>query len=193
MVINIMAERLRVKYLDNLLGNIDELLPTRRAHILRYLIARDMLKYGNVVMDVACGTGYGSLLFARHKCKVIGVDISPKAIQFAEKYNNHKNIRWVCDDVINVPKIVRQPLDAIVCFETLEHLPDRHEEILTNFKLVLKPGCPAICSIPLDHPDDKWHKKVFSFKDRENLFASCFKRFEYSDKNGSLVIGWNDV
>lgn len=187
-----MAERLRVKHLDNLLGNVDELLPTRRAHIIRYLVARDMLKWDNKVMDVACGTGYGSLLFARHNCKVLGVDISPKAIAFAEKYNNHKNIRWICDSIHNVPKFVKNPLDAIACFETLEHLPDRHEEILRNFKFVLKPGCPAICSIPIDHPDTHWHKKQFSFEDREKLFTSVFKRIEYSDKNGSLIIGWND-
>jgi 2-polyprenyl-3-methyl-5-hydroxy-6-metoxy-1,4-benzoquinol methylase len=155
------------------------------------MFAKDMLKPGEKVLDIACGSGYGSKMFGLHGCKVTGMDVSEEAIKIAKKHNSHDNVTFQQGDIKNLGGLTPD-FHAIVCFETLEHLPDGHDEILQGFKQLLRPGCPAICSIPLNHPDTHWHKKIFSFVEREDLFKSVFSKIEYSEANGSIIIGWNE-
>lgn len=99
----------------------------RADHVKRYQFALDQLYEEDQVLDAACGVGYGSWLLQR-KCDVTGIDISDHAIQFAKKY-------W------SGPHYLKADLqetrigqyDAIVSFETLEHLVDP-ETVLYKFR-----------------------------------------------------------
>lgn len=186
-----MSERVVIKDIAQEIKNLDKINYVKKNHIIRYQYALSIFNKNDKVVDIACGSGYGSKMLAMHGCKVIGIDQSIEAIDLCKKHNNHQNITWVQDKIENFKDIIQEELDGIVCFETLEHLEKDHERILFDFKSKLKKNKPAICSIPLNHPDTIWHKKIFSFEDREELFKSCFKKIEYSDINKSIIIGWN--
>lgn len=188
-----MAERVVIRNLHKALENLDKIGEIDKRHLLRYLYARSLLSPGDYVLDIACGSGYGSLMLAEHGCHVIAVDISEEALELAKKYNKHPNIKYIIGNVYKAKEYVENPpLDAVVCFETLEHVPDGQDQIVENFKSLVKKGQPIICSIPLNHPDKIWHKRVFSWKDRDKIFRECFSHYEYPEDNPSLIVGWNE-
>jgi methylase of polypeptide subunit release factors len=47
-----------------------------------------LLKEGTIVLDAGCGSGYGTHFLAKNaKIKaIVGIDISPRAISFANKH-----------------------------------------------------------------------------------------------------------
>ena len=97
-------------------------------------------------LDAACGEGYGSALLAQTAASVEGVDISPLAIEHADqRYGNLAGARFQVADCTNLP-FDDQEFDRVVSFETLEHLKE-HDELLAEFKRVLKPdGCLILSS-----------------------------------------------
>ena len=53
-------------------------------HIERYKFSNQYVD-GKIVLDISCGTGYGSkILYEAGAYKVIGIDISNEAINFAQ-------------------------------------------------------------------------------------------------------------
>jgi len=187
-----MPERLVIKNLEAALRGLEKgkAPQINQAHLTRYLYAKTLLSPGDSIMDIACGSGYGSKLLAEHGCKVLAVDISQEAIDLAKKFNNHENITYIQGNIINCEKFA-QDLDGIICFETLEHIESGQEEILSSFKSMLKLNKPAITSIPLNHPDTVWHRRIFNFEQRDKMYKEVFDKYDYPEENRSLVIGWN--
>lgn len=98
-------------------------------HISRYLWAAEFLKRRlecGRILDIACGTGYGSYLLAQGGFHVDAVDISEKARRFQEKYYAHPNVRFILGDALTVPL---GRYDAIISFETIEHIEKPHKLI----------------------------------------------------------------
>ena len=87
---------------------------------IRKLLNRTSIKEGEVVLDVACGTGILTpLLYDLTKTRVIGVDISQEMIKIAkQKYNNNKNLIFVCEDFINMKN---NKFDKIFIFNAYPH------------------------------------------------------------------------
>lgn len=100
----------------------------RRDHVARYEFAADYLlgnqslEEGALVLDVACGVGYGTQLLAEVGFNVVGVDRSREAITYADAYYPHRRAHYVCEDVAAGAEFPQAA--AAVCFETIEHLKD---------------------------------------------------------------------
>ncbi len=88
----------------------------RRDHVQRYLLASQQIQKGSKVLDLACGCGYGSWMLQQVGLEVTGVDIEPEAISYAEE--NYPGPKYLCMPA----EEVKGKYDAIVSFETLEHL-----------------------------------------------------------------------
>lgn len=87
----------------------------RGDHLKRYQFAAMKIKKG-LVLDAACGCGYGSWILSQAGMEVIGVDIAEEAINYAtEHYRGPTYIRGSIQESYG-------PCDAVVSFETLEHL-----------------------------------------------------------------------
>lgn len=115
-------------------------------HLQRYLFCLDFLPVG-VVLDAACGSGYGSYLIARNKdCSVTGIDISKEAIDYAQTNFQLPRLSFDNQNVMSTG-YSDDHFDAIVSFETLEHL-EYPEEAVLEFLRVLKPGGVFIASVP---------------------------------------------
>ena len=92
-------------------------------HVARYKFAIEALKQVGEnarVLDCACGVGYGSWMLAEAGHAVVAVDKCNSAIDYAREHWSHRNVRHVESDAAEVDG----EYDAVISFETLEHLPD---------------------------------------------------------------------
>lgn len=117
----------------------------RYEHLHRYVFARDLVR-GKRVLDAACGEGYGSAILARTADSVVGVDISAQSIEHARARYAVENLDFRAADCLQLP-FEDDTFDAVVSFETLEHLED-HDGLLREFRRVLAPDGFLLLSSP---------------------------------------------
>jgi hypothetical protein len=98
-----------------------ELSGIRRDHRARYQWAARQLPPASRVLDLACGVGYGAAILAAAGHRVVAVDRDADAIDYGRTYYSHQNIEYVRGDAADPPP---GGFDAVVCFETIEHLAD---------------------------------------------------------------------
>lgn len=124
-------------------------------HLVRYEFAREVI--GKLllknpekkisILDIACGSGYGADLMSAIKgTEVLGVDLSKEAIKCANEKYKKTNLRFKVGDATNIPE-KENSFDAIISFETIEHLENR-EKYLKELVRVLKKGGVALLSTP---------------------------------------------
>lgn len=155
-------------------------------HISRYFFARQIVK-NKVVLDVACGSGYGSdyLLQAGAK-KVIGVDISKEAIEYAKKKYKKKALQFIKSDVLKLP-FPDHTFDIIVSYETVEHLRD-HQKFIKEIKRVLKKTGVLLISTPntkISPKDNIFHLKELNLRQFKKLLE-CFQNHKIFYQNNGL-------
>ncbi len=135
---------------------------------------------GKRVLDVACGEGYGSALLARGAASVVGVDISPQAIDHAKAtYARLGNVEFVRASCTSIP-LESASIDVAVSFETLEHIAEQ-AQFLDELARVLKPGGVLLLSCPnkLEYSDKRAFVNEFHVKElyREELAALVAARW----------------
>ena len=117
-------------------------------HWHRYAFARRFVA-GRRVLDVACGEGYGSALLAEVAAHVAGVDIDPRTLAHARRtYADRANVAFLEGSATKLP-LADASIDAIVSFETIEHLPAEDQpRMLAEFARVLAPDGMLVLSSP---------------------------------------------
>lgn len=99
------------------------------------------------VLDVGCGTGLISNLFAdKYKCNITAVDFSD-GIDYAKKFaqdNRIKNVKWVKKDFLQFK--TEKKYDVIICCGVLHHIPD-YPIALDKMKSLLKPGGKLVLAV----------------------------------------------
>ncbi len=125
-------------------------------HIWRYVFASRFSRH-NVILDVACGVGYGADHLSKSGKTVVGVDNSLESIVFARKNYPSPNLHFIQADCGALPFRTRT-FDLVTSFETIEHIIDR-SGYLHEIRRSLKPEGTFLCSTPnknhsLGHMDD---------------------------------------
>jgi len=151
-------------------------------HIDRYTFAKKYVS-GKSVLDVACGSGYGSFMLAETAKSVAGVDISIDAIEYAKANYSAGNIQYYPDNATHL-RFYDNSFDVVVSFETIEHITD-YQTFLKECRRVLKPGGIFICSTPnalVSSPDGKienpYHVIEFSYEEFNNILQDHFSSIE---------------
>lgn len=131
-----------------------------KSHLARYEFAAGLVK-DKIVFSLACGVGYGEyLLLTKGKAKVVlGVDLSPEAINYARANYQAANLSFLLADVLK-SGLAENSADVIISFETIEHIKD-HNKFLSELKRILKPGGLLILSTPNKASS---FKSLFSFR-----------------------------
>ena len=120
---------------------------------------------GLKVVDMACGEGYGADVLAGAAAEVVGVDANPEAHAHARARYRHPNLRFDRDLVDRW----REPVDAVVFLQTIEHLKDPGAT-LEHFATLLPAGGTAYVSTPnlltlaprgAPKSDNPWHVREF--------------------------------
>lgn len=140
------GERVDISFENGL--NFNKLDMYQKSHYRRYEFARDYISAGGICVDLACGTGYGSVMLAEKSEKVIGVDINSKVInEITKRYKNIKNVEFVNANLLDLQ--YSSFFNTIVSFETIEHLVEADIiKLLRIYHRALKPGGKIIFSTP---------------------------------------------
>ena len=135
-----------------------------REHMKRYLFATPLVS-GMNVLDLACGSGYGSYQLSLSAKQVLGVDVEGSAIEYARNNYKNENLSFLTGNAQELSGLNDASFDAVVSFETIEHLPD-YKQYLKAVRRVLKPGGLFIVSTP----DTEFTKKTHLPKAIENPY-----------------------
>jgi 2-polyprenyl-3-methyl-5-hydroxy-6-metoxy-1,4-benzoquinol methylase len=114
-------------------------------HVSRYEYAAPYVK-GRVVLDVACGVGYGLPRLQETAKWVVGADIDPGAVEKARRTLAPGRGEVVVSDATRLP-FGEAHFEAITSFETLEHLT-QPDEFLREVSRVLAPTGVFLLSTP---------------------------------------------
>jgi 2-polyprenyl-3-methyl-5-hydroxy-6-metoxy-1,4-benzoquinol methylase len=162
-------------------------------HLARYSFSIPYVK--GRVLDIACGSGYGTHMIAK-ACKkvtdcIVGVDVDPYTIKYATKQYHHPKIKYQEVDAIN-PKLpfVLGKYDTILSFETIEHVTD-DMIFMKNLYNLLKPGGTLVLSTPFGQGRGKpcsspFHIHQYTKQEFIELFQD-FSHVEYYFQRGVAI------
>lgn len=144
-------------------------------HLHRYAFAKNFIE-NKIVLDIACGEGYGSFLMSKIAKNVIGVDISKNAIDEANNKYKQINLNYILGSTDHIP-VEDGSIDVFISFETIEH-HNRHIEMYNEIKRVLKPNGILIISSPdRQYYNELQKNNIFHIKE---LYLEEFEKLNYS-------------
>lgn len=157
------------------------------------------------ILDVACGAGYGSYLLAERlgQSTVLGVDYDRRAVEFARASYSRPRlafargnlVTWELEDGEGGPLGLH---DAILSFDTIEHLLHREIALLRIAENLADGGCFLISTpcyeVTRLGPAWEHHKIEYGFGDLRKLLQRFFGTVRIPE-DGSLpgLDYWNDV
>jgi SAM-dependent methyltransferase len=117
-------------------------------HVHRYRLASQLCK-GLRVVDLACGSGYGSAVLRESARAVLGVDNDAATVDMARAtIGAEQDIAFEAADAVEfLCRDLPADWDAIVCFEGLEHLPNPDEAIAAFARHAAR-GMKVLISVP---------------------------------------------
>ncbi|PLC48056.1 hypothetical protein CR159_20230 [Pollutimonas subterranea] len=163
-------------------------------HLHRYILA-SKLTANKVVLDIACGEGYGSALLAKNAKNVTGVDIAPEAVSHATAAYPAENLSFSVGSCAQIP-LEDASVDVVVSFETIEH-HDEHEAMMREIKRVLRPDGVLIISSPdkLEYSDKPGYQNEFHVKElyREEFTDLLGVHFKNQHIYGQRVVSGSAI
>jgi SAM-dependent methyltransferase len=143
-------------------------------HLHRYRMAARICR-GLRVIDLACGSGYGSAVLRETASAVLGVDNDAAAIDVARTtVGATHDVRFEAADAVEFLERddVAPDWDAIVCFEGLEHLREPARAVAALRELAAK-GIKLAVSLPNSRTlgeQNEFHVTDFSYDTAMRLF-----------------------
>lgn len=121
------------------------------------------LPIGSSILDVPCGTGRHSYLFAKQGYKVTGVDISKACIKIAKKEWGHKNLVYELADMSKLSKYKEGYNAVLNLFTSFGYFQTdkQNRKVLEGFYKTLKTGG----KLGMQIINRDWLMEVFSSND----------------------------
>ena len=113
------------RYYDDLTANIDY---KKRAEYFNEIIKKHKTTKGNILLDLACGTGSISIEMSKLGYDVIGVDNSDEMLGIAieKKFDSGLDIQFLCQDMRKLDMF--GTIDITVCaLDSINHLPSAED------------------------------------------------------------------
>lgn len=143
----------------------------------RYKFANKYVK-DKSVLDIACGSGYGSFFLKKDALDVVGADIDNKTIDYCKDNYKLDNLEFLLIGRENNPYDFRKKFDIIVSFETIEHVGNVNN-FITRLKECLKENGIIIISTPNNFrkiypPENKFHIYEFDIIELCDILKKFF-------------------
>ncbi|MGI9147251.1 MAG: class I SAM-dependent methyltransferase, partial [Chloroflexota bacterium] len=136
---------------------------------------------GLIVLDVACGAGFGLQMLGRAGARAIGVDYDAGAL--SEVRHAQPESRLLRGDAMHLP-LVDASIDLVVSFETIEHVADA-EGLVGEIRRVLKPCGRLVLSTPNRafgpperHIGNPFHIREFTAEELRELLRASFEHVQ---------------
>ncbi len=168
--------------------------PIQHEHHHRYLLAASYC-HGKDVLDIACGEGYGSCLLSTVANSVVGIDIDPDTVAFAQRLYSNEKLQFKRGDAVAID-MPDQSLDVVVSFETIEHFAGQ-VEFVNEVRRVLRPNGLFIVSSPnrpvysdQDDHHNEFHVRELDREEFRSLLSNVFEKVEIWEQqavSGSII------
>lgn len=159
-------------------------------HIERYEWAISKLNKDDDVMELCCGSGYGSHIIAQNCKSVIATDKSVNAIDYAKKHYKKENLQFKISD-LEKEYLLMDPT-AVVWIEGIEHFAEYVTTyILKNLKKILLSNGKLIISTPDKNQSDgknEYHVKEYTSFELKDLIRKYFKIEEIHIENKFIYL-----
>ena len=151
-------------------------------HIARYALATRFAK-DRRVLDLGCGTGYGTADLASVASSAVGIDLAPEAIAYAA--GHFPGPRFLEGSASAVP-FPPASFDLVTAFEVIEHLSD-WRALLAETQRVLEPNGLLIVSTPnkryyaetrAQSGPNPFHEHEFEFAEFRTALGEYFPHVE---------------
>ncbi|MEO5656957.1 MAG: class I SAM-dependent methyltransferase [Nitrospiria bacterium] len=148
-------------------------------HAFPYVQAARFAEH-HTVLDFGCNTGYGTAIVSRSAKKIVGVDVSAKAISSAHEQHGHLGIDFQLIDGTRLP-FSDHTFDIVISFQVIEHIVD-YEQYIRELKRVLSPQGIVLLTTPnallrLDpgmKPWNRFHVREFEASGFQALLGTFF-------------------
>ncbi|MFC2161323.1 class I SAM-dependent methyltransferase [Acidobacteriota bacterium] len=116
--------------------------------------------YNRKILDLGCGTGYGSHFLASFGAKkVIACDLSEEALKYAKRFYGHPSVEYINIDLNITLPFKDKSFDFVFCSQVIEHISEPIK-LLFEIKRVLNSGGFCLVTEP--------NKDLFSPESLEN-------------------------
>jgi SAM-dependent methyltransferase len=117
-------------------------------HVATYEFA-ERYTAGSRVLDMGCGTGYGTHVMAATASRVVGVDVAEDAIAFARDRYSAPNLEYRRIAPVEQERLPfgDDEFDVVTSFQVIEHVPDV-AAYLAEIRRVLAPTGSFVCATP---------------------------------------------
>ena len=99
---------------------------------------------GKRVLDLGCGDGTNAILLAIKGASVLGIDISPRAVEVARRrarlHGVEDRVQFICQDLESVIEGNQETFDIIAGFALLHHMIPVLSSVLESLKRLARPG-----------------------------------------------------
>ena len=137
----------------------------------RYNFLIDYIPEGARVLDIACGSGYGSNLMTNRAAFVLGCDYLDAYIETARsRFPENEKLKFIRGDGQNFLYQGGGYFDTVVSLHTLEHVPDDYQMIHSLAKNLCPGGLliievPLLAQRPLGAPVNPYHFREYTLKE----------------------------
>jgi 2-polyprenyl-3-methyl-5-hydroxy-6-metoxy-1,4-benzoquinol methylase len=159
----------------------EEVTPWTGEHLHRYFEAKKYVNAGDTVLDLACGSGYGTDILSQVKdTTVYGGDIQADVIADCSKdWEANKSLHFEVMDATGL-RFDDGFFDKIVSLETIEHLT-AYKKMVSEFARVVKADGTVIISTPnikVSSPDgivvNPYHTQEFTYNELTDVLNAAF-------------------
>jgi|GEM_PF-636227 len=136
-------------------------------HAASYAFVEEICK-GKSILDLGCGSGYGTRRISNICSSALGVDISQEAIGYASEKYQKDNLRFQKIDANQPLPFIDNAFDVVLSFQVIEHI-QKDSEYLREASRVLVPGGILVVItpdranrlLPGQKPWNRWHVREY--------------------------------
>jgi 2-polyprenyl-3-methyl-5-hydroxy-6-metoxy-1,4-benzoquinol methylase len=162
--------------------------PTFAQHQRAYAFCTELAAQRRV-LEIGCGSGYGTARLAEAATSVIGLDNDASTIATAAQEYRAPNLTFVHADVGRY--VPPQPVDLVVSLQVIEHLADPRP-FLARIRTLLAPGGCVVLSTPnavtQSYNENPYHFREYRSDELRTLLGDYFAGVDLLGVHGDAAV-----